>query len=113
MKKTLMFLMLLVLTFSMLAGCGCRNSKPAETTLPTTLPTMTTEATTQATTMPTTEPETTVGPTLEDGNGPLTTDSTSSTDETQNDNSRSITGGMTGNSGMTGSGNGITGSITG
>ena len=111
MKKTLTFMTVLVLTLSMLAGCGCRNSKPAATTAPTTMPTTapTTQATTQPTTMPT-QPSTDA--TIEDGNGPLSTDSTTDTGETGTGNARS--GGMIGNSGMiegSGSGTGITGSI--
>ena len=115
MKKAITFLTVLVLTLSMLAGCGCRNSKPAATTAPTTMPTTapTTEATTIPTTMPT-QPSTDA--TIEDGNGPLSTDSTTSTDETGMDNARSRSGGMIGSNGTmegAGSGNGITGSITG
>lgn len=115
MKKTFVFLTVLVLTLSMLAGCGCRNSKPAATTAPTTMPT--TAPTTEATTMPTTMPtQPSTDATIEDGNGPLSTDSTAATDETGMDNTRSRSGGMIGSDGMmdgAGSGNGITGSITG
>lgn len=106
MKKTITFLMVLVLTLSVLAGCGCRNSKPAATTAPTTMPT--TVPTTEATTIPTTmatEPSTDA--TIEDGNGPLSTDSTTATDETGSGNARSRGGMMDG----AGSGSGITGSI--
>lgn len=115
MKKAITFLTVLVLTLSVLAGCGCRNSKPAATTVPTTMPTTapTTESTTIPTTMPT-QPSTDA--TIEDGNGPLSTDSTTATDETVMDNARSRNGGMIGSNGTmdgTGSGNGITGSITG
>ena len=113
MKKTFTFLTVLVLTLSLLAGCGCRNSKPAATTAPT-MPSVTTVPTTETTTVPTTmETEPSVDATIEDGNGPISTDSTTATDE---NNSRSRSGGMIGDSGMmegTGSGNGITGSITG
>ena len=107
MKKTITFLTVLVLTLSVLAGCGCRNSKPAETIAPTTMPTTapTTEATTMPTTMPT-QPSTEA--TIEDGNGPLSTDSTTATDDTGTGNARS--GGMTGGNGMMGgSGNGMMG----
>lgn len=104
MKQAGIILTVLVLTLSVLTGCGCRNSKPAQTSEPTTLPTMTTAPTTQATTEPSTmATEPSVDATIEDGNGPISTDST---EETQNANTRSIPGG-------TGSGNGITGSITG
>lgn len=103
MKKTCIFAAVLVLTLFAMTGCGCRNSKPAPTTVPTTLPTVATYPT-EASTVPTTmatEPST--GPIIEDGNGPISTDATTATDNT---NARGIPGG-------TGSGNGITGSITG
>lgn len=102
MKKATILLTVLVLTLTMLAACGCRNSKPA-VTQPTTMPT------TAPTTMPTTVPTTiaTEPATIPDGNGPLPTDSTAPTDETVTDNARS--GIMEG----TGTGRGITGSITG
>ena len=106
MKKATILLTVLVLTLTMLAACGCRNSKPA-VTQPTTMPT--TMPTTAPTTMPTTVPTTaaTEPATIPDGNGPLPTDSTAETDETVSDNSRN--GIMEG----TGTGRGITGSITG
>lgn len=104
MKKVCLLMTVLVLTLTVLTGCGCRNSKPAATTVPTTLPTVTTAPTTEATTAPTTmDTESTVDSTIQDGNGPLSTDATTETDNT---NARMIPGG-------TGSGNGITGSITG
>lgn len=95
-----------VLTFSLLTGCGCRNSAPAPTT-ETTMPTMattvpTTEADTVPTTQMTTEP---TDATIQDGNGPMATDTT---DPTESGNTRSRSGGLMG--GMN-SGNGITGSI--
>lgn len=103
MKKFCILAVMLVLTVFLSTGCGCRNSKPAATTIPTTLPTVTTLPT-ESTTIPTTmATEPSINPTLEDGNGPLSTDSTTETDNT---NARAIPGG-------TGSGNGITGSITG
>ena len=94
MKKATILLTVLVLTLTMLAACGCRNSRPAVT---------------QPTTMPTTVPPTvaTEPAAIPDGNGPLPTDSTEATDETVTDNARS--GIMDG----TGTGRGITGSITG
>lgn len=116
MKKTITFGLVLVLTLSLLAGCGCRNSKPAATTEPTTMPTVTTAPTTEMTTVPTTMATEPTDSTIQDGNGPLSTDTTTATDETGMDNARSRNGGMIGESGMiegAGSGNGITGSITG
>ena len=113
MKKMFVFLTVLVLTLSVLAGCGCRNSRPAATTAPTTMPT--TAPTTEATTIPTTLPtQPSTDATIEDGNGPLSTDSTTATDETVTGNARS--GVMIGSNGMmggAGTGTGITGSITG
>lgn len=112
MKKAGILMTLLVLTLCVMAGCGCRNSKPAATT-PTTIPTVTTAPTTEATTVPTTmatEPST--DSTIPDGNGPLSTDTTTATNESSTGNARS--GGMIGESGMiegAGSGRGITGSI--
>lgn len=104
MKKVCLLMTVLVLTLFLMTGCGCRNSKPAPTTVPTTLPTVTTEPTTEATTVPTTmDTEPTADATIQDGNGPISTDTTTETDNTS---SRMIPGG-------TGSGNGISGSITG
>lgn len=82
MKKAFALISALVLTAALFTGCGCRNSKPAPTTAPTTMPTAAaTQPTTMETTMPTTEATIpTVGPTIEDGNGPL--DSTGATEET-------------------------------
>ena len=114
MKKTCALMAVLVLTVAVLTGCGCRNSKPANTSEPTTLPTVTTQPTTEMTTVPTTMATESTDNTIQDGNGPLSTDSTTATDDTGTDNARSR--GMIGSSGMiegAGSGNGITGSITG
>ena len=105
MKKITILMFLLVLTISVLAGCGCRNSKPAQT-IPTTLPTVVTEPATEMTTLPTTIATEPTDNTIQDGNGPISTDITSTTDEADTNNARSRTNG-------TGSGNGITGSITG
>ena len=71
--------------------------------MPTTMPT------TAPTTVPTTVPTTaaTEPVTIPDGNGPLPTDSTAPTDETVTDNARN------GIMDDTGTGRGITGSITG
>ncbi len=109
MKKTGILMTALVLTVFALTGCGCRNSRPAATTAPTA---MTTVPTTQATTAPTTmATEPSVESTIQDGNGPISTDTT----EEGNANSRSggMAGGMGNNSGTgsAGSGIGITGSI--
>ena len=102
MKRFRTLIPFLVLTVMMLVGCGCRNSKPVTTTAPTTAPT--TQATTAPTTTPTTMPTTAstteatteaTDATIEDGNGPMPSDS-----------ARSGNGNM-------GSGTGITGSITG
>lgn len=119
MKKASILMTVLVLTLSVMAGCGCRNSAPANTSEPTTMPTVTIAPTTEETTMPTTMatiPSTDA--TIEDGNGPISTDATTETDDTGSADARSRSGGMAGGntgSGITGgagSGNGITGSIT-
>ena len=106
MKKTLAFITVVVLTVSLFTGCGCRNSAPAVTTEPTLMPTTlpATQMTTEPTTTPTTEP---TNATIEDGNGPISTDST---EDTVTSDARNRSNGI---SGKTGSGNGITGSITG
>ena len=103
MKKASIMMALLVLTLSVLTACGCRNSKPMETAPATTMPIATTLPTTEATTVPTTA-ETTMptDATIPDGNGPLSTADTTPTDST---NARTIPCG-------TGTGTGITGSIT-
>ena len=105
MKKLTVAAMTLVLTLSVLTGCGCRNSRPANT-VPTTLPTVTTAPTTEMTTVPTTTPTEATESTIQDGNGPISTDTTTATDETDMNRSRGMTG-------SAGSSNGITGSITG
>ena len=111
MKNTGILLTVLVLTLSVLTGCGCRNSKPAETSAPTTMPTMDTTPTTQPTTAPTTmNTEPSVDATIQDGNGPLSTDATTSTDNTTTDQARGRSG--SGITGGIGSGNGISGSIS-
>ena len=93
----------MVLTLCLLTGCGCRNSAPAPTTMPTTATTTpttvpTTEATTEMTTAPT-------DATIQDGNGPLVTDPTKTTDAGTSDSTRRCSNAM-GNTGT-----GITGSI--
>ncbi len=107
MKKTGIFMMVLVLSLSVLTGCGCRNSKPMATTTPTTLPVMTTTPTTQFTTGTTMDTEPTESPTIQDGNGPASTDTTMP-DDTSGSNNRSRSNGMISGAG---SSSGITGSI--
>ena len=108
MKKFGIFTVALVLTLSFMTACGCRNSKPMNTSEPTTLPTVTspvmTEPSTLPTTMPTQSTETT-NATIEDGNGPSSTNQTTATGETETGNARSR-GNMPG---MNGNGRGITG----
>lgn len=87
-----------VLTLFVLTGCGCRNSKPLETTMPTTLPPVTTLPM-ETQTVPTTRP--TEPATIPDGNGPISTDTTA---ETEAPDSRLL---------PSETGSGITGSITG
>lgn len=114
MKKVCMLTAVLVLTVFVLAGCGCRNSKPAATTAPTTMPTVATEQTTMPTTAAT---EASSSPTIQDGNGPVSTETTTG-DNGQAGDVQGRSGGMiggsgNGNMGGAGSGNGISGSITG
>lgn len=81
MKTILSSLLVLVLTASVLTGCGCRNSKPATqpTTMPTTATTLpTTAATEDIPLMPTVGTESAATDaatdgTIQDGNGPLDT----------------------------------------
>ena len=80
MKKHSILIAIAVLTIFLFTGCGCRNSRPMNTTEPTTMPTTapvteTTMPTTQATTVPETTRET-----IEDGNGPLPTNATAGAD---------------------------------
>ena len=77
MKKYNILILALVLTAVLFTGCGCRNTKPMNTTVPTTTAAPTTAATTQPTTMPTTAP---TRETIEDGNGPLPTNATAGED---------------------------------
>ena len=100
MKKLYLYVTMLLLTAVVLTGCGCRNVAPAAKTQPTTMPTIaTTQETTEPTTMPAPETTQATVPTIEDGNGPISTDSTESM-ERSGSNGR-------------GTGNGITGSVTG
>lgn len=86
MKKFVNLSFVLVLTASLLMGCGCTKTKPAETSAPTILPTNEEAWNEPETTMrPTTEPEMTMAPTetFDRGNGPLE-DTTASTENTEN-----------------------------
>lgn len=89
MKISSMLIAALVLTAMLLTGCGCRNSKPLDTmpsentTVPTTM--ATTAPTTEATTAPTTLPTAPSSEaTTDNGNGPLPTDGTNGTENTDN-----------------------------
>lgn len=83
MKKALALSFVLLLTVALFTGCGCRNSKPAETIMPTTAPT--TAPTTQPTVPETSSvTEDTTSSTIEDGNGPMSTDDTTTTEEAGN-----------------------------
>lgn len=77
MKKFSAFLLAVILAVSVFTGCGCRNSKPAQTT-PTTVPA--TAPTTQPTVPPTTNAVPSTEATIEDGNGPLPTNATTGAD---------------------------------
>ena len=77
MKKIIACIFALVLTATLLPGCGCRNSKPMNT-VPTTMPT--TAPATLPTTMPTQPSVETTRETIEDGNGPLPTNATAGAD---------------------------------
>ena len=111
MKKLQNLVPVLILSVFVLVGCGCRNSKPV-TTAPTATPTTapTTAATTAPTTMPTTAPSTeattevSTEATIEDGNGPVTSDNARNGFMQPGNGSMNST---------TGTGSGITGSITG
>lgn len=98
MKKYSTLLLVAVFAVTLFTGCGCRNSKPMETTIPT-----------APATTPTTQPtqpsieESTAGTdaTIEDGNGPLPTNATAgadgdtsseSTEATENTRSRNGNG---------------------
>ena len=98
MKTITILVTILVLTALLTTGCGCRNSKPLDTmpsestSAPTTMPTTeaTTVPTTEATTMPTME---STDATIDNGNGPLSTDETGSTNGAdENARSRRIPG---------------------
>lgn len=92
MKKYSALLLVTVFAAALLTGCGCRNTKPAETTMPTTMPTATAPAT-QAT-QPSTEDTTPVPEsTIEDGNGPLPTNATAGADGDTSDATESTDAG--------------------
>ena len=93
MKKYGVLLLAAVFTVVLFTGCGCRNTKPMETSAPTLPPTS--APTTQATEPPTVATTPSTDATIEDGNGPMPTNATAgadgdtSTDETENARSRS------------------------
>lgn len=99
MKKAYTLATAMVLTLCLLAGCGCRNSKPTATTTPTTMPTQTI-APSEETTMPTTmATASSSAPTIQDGNGPISTDDTTGGNGGQAGDPQSRSGGMIGGSG--------------
>lgn len=83
MKITTILIAVLILTAMLMTGCGCRNSKPLDTmpsestSAPTTMPT--TEATTVPTTEATTPTQESTDATIDNGNGPLSTEDTGAT----------------------------------
>lgn len=98
MKKYSIFALTLVLTAALFTGCGCTNQDMEYTSTPTSMPTIATTApTTEATTAPTTNA--TTESTADRGNGPLedstqntqSENGTSSTNETMEGRSRSMT----------------------
>lgn len=95
MKKYTLLALALVLTASLLVGCGCTNRNPGNTSAPTVLPTNdeiwnTTVATTAPATLPTmTQSTEQTTPTIDRGNGPLE-DSTITTESTGEARSRQI-----------------------
>lgn len=99
MKKYSILALVFVLTATVFAGCR-RNNASDKNTMPSILPT--TQATTEMTTEATTRPSQPTTPsnqeTIEDGNGPLTTDSTENTNANNGGNG----GGVKGNSGQAG-----------
>lgn len=106
MMKTFISLALtLVLSTSLLVGCGCTNQNMDTTSAPTVLPTNeeiwdTTEPSTRPTTAPTTE-STTHGTepsqTIDRGNGPLEDYTTDTTESSQESRTRQSTGTNAGN----------------
>ena len=78
MKKYSVLLLVAVFAAVLFTGCGCRNSKPAETSMPT-VPT-TSVPTTQATEPSTADTMPGTDATIEDGNGPLPTNATAGAD---------------------------------
>ena len=102
MKKYAILAFCLVLTVSMMVGCGCTNSKGKDMTTPTVLPTNeevwdTTEPATRATTQPTTAPTVTPSDaatvpteTADRGNGPLEDTTTATSEAPMEGRSRSM-----------------------
>lgn len=113
MKKYSILVLAVVLVAALFTGCGCRNTKPMDTSLPTVPPTS--APTTQATQPSTMDTVPANDATIEDGNGPLPTNATAGedgntgTEETNAARSRSgaangSTKGTTGNDGIMGEG---------
>ncbi len=103
MKKYTSFLLVLVLTFALFTGCGCRNSQPAPTSQPTTVPTTapTTAPTTPSSIATTQATEPSMNETIEDGNGPMPTGETGTGEARgfRNGNINGDNGGLIGNNG--------------
>lgn len=78
MKKYSALLLAVVFIATVFTGCGCRNSKPMETTTPT-VP-ATSAPVTQATEPSTTPAVPSTDATIEDGNGPMPTNATAGED---------------------------------
>lgn len=78
MKKYSAIFLTAILIVTLFTGCGCRNSKPAETSMPT-VP-VTTLPTTQETEPSLADTVPPADPTIEDGNGPLPTNATAGAD---------------------------------
>jgi len=99
MKKYTLLALALVLTASLLMGCGCTNRDMGADSVPTVLPTNeevqpTTRETSRPTTEATTQPSsaaTAPSETIDRGSGPL--DSTTGTDTTENGTSRMMPNG--------------------
>jgi len=110
MKRYSVLLLATVFAAVLFTGCGCRNSKPAETSMPT-VPTTSTPAT-QATEPSTMDIMPSTDATIEDGNGPLPTNATAgadgNTDTENNDAGGGARSGRNGYGGANGSGSGGT-----
>lgn len=108
MKKYCILALTIVLTGTLLMGCGCTNRDMGTNTAPTVLPTNeevypTTRETTRPTTQTTTAPSTATNETIDRGNGALD-NTTAGTDSTDNGASRMIprNGSASGRSGAVG-----------